>query len=68
DRGAAGQGRRPDLARRDHRRTALRGAPPGDRLADGDVTHLADAAVHAEQPSAYGKFGMCGRLDVYRQR
>ncbi|MER5718917.1 cupin domain-containing protein [Streptomyces sp. NPDC002132] len=39
-----------------------------DRLADGDVTHLADAAVHAEQPSAYGKFGMCGRLDVYRPR
>ncbi|MEU0672011.1 cupin [Streptomyces sp. NPDC006172] len=37
-----------------------------DRLADGDVTHLADAAVHAEQPSASGKFGMCGRLDVYR--
>ncbi|MEU0056236.1 cupin domain-containing protein [Streptomyces sp. NPDC006334] len=39
-----------------------------DRLADGDVTHLADAAVHAEQPSAYGEFGMCGRLDVYRPR
>ncbi|RZU17867.1 hypothetical protein EV567_2787 [Streptomyces sp. BK239] len=39
-----------------------------DRLADGDVTHLADAVVHAEQPSAYGRFGMCGRLDVYRPR
>ncbi|MER5979533.1 cupin domain-containing protein [Streptomyces sp. NPDC001857] len=39
-----------------------------DRLADGDVAHLADAAVHAEQPSAYGKFGMCGRLDLYRPR
>ncbi|MFE0456472.1 cupin domain-containing protein [Streptomyces sp. NPDC058914] len=38
-----------------------------DRLADGDVSHLAGAAVRAEQPSAHGKFGMCGRLDVYRQ-
>ncbi|MER5435311.1 cupin [Streptomyces sp. NPDC002588] len=37
-----------------------------DRLADGDVFHLADAVVRAEQPSVYGKFGMCGRLDVYR--
>lgn len=36
-----------------------------DRLAEGDVSHLADALVRAEQPSAYGKFGMCGRLDVY---
>ncbi|WP_443072163.1 cupin domain-containing protein [Streptomyces sp. NBC_01485] len=36
-----------------------------DRLADGDVSHLAEAAVRTEQPSAYGKFGMCGRLDVY---
>nr|WP_093771830.1 cupin domain-containing protein [Streptomyces sp. yr375] len=36
-----------------------------DRLADGDVSHLAEAAVRAEQPSEYGKFGMCGRLDVY---
>ncbi|MFI5793894.1 cupin domain-containing protein [Streptomyces sp. NPDC051677] len=36
-----------------------------DRLADGDVSHLADAVVRAEQPSVYGKFGMCGRLDAY---
>lgn len=32
----------------------------------GDLSHLADAAVRAEEPSAYGKFGMCGRLDVYK--
>ncbi|MFG2783657.1 cupin domain-containing protein [Streptomyces prunicolor] len=37
-----------------------------DRLEQGDFSHLADAAVRAEQPSAYGKFGMCGRLDVYK--
>ncbi|MFI6873269.1 cupin domain-containing protein [Streptomyces sp. NPDC050400] len=37
-----------------------------DRLAAGDAGHLADAAVRSEVPSAYGKFGMCGRLDVYR--
>ncbi|MFJ8059618.1 cupin [Streptomyces sp. NPDC096142] len=37
-----------------------------DRLERGDVSHLADAVVRAEQPSAYGKFGMCGRLDVYQ--
>ncbi|MFG2217840.1 cupin domain-containing protein [Streptomyces sp. NPDC087769] len=37
-----------------------------DAVARGDGDHLADACVHAEQPSAYGKFGMCGRLDVYR--
>ncbi|MFJ8281484.1 cupin domain-containing protein [Streptomyces griseoviridis] len=36
-----------------------------DRLATGDVGHLATAAVHAEQPSERGRFGMCGRLDVY---
>ena len=36
-----------------------------DRLGKGDVTHLADAAVRAELPSEHGKFGMCGRLDVY---
>ncbi|MFG2560078.1 cupin domain-containing protein [Streptomyces sp. NPDC048496] len=35
-------------------------------LAQGDGGHLAAACVHAQQPSAYGKFGMCGRLDVYR--
>ncbi|MFJ8111493.1 cupin domain-containing protein [Streptomyces sp. NPDC096132] len=37
-----------------------------DRLAEGDVSHLAAAVVRAEQPAAHGKFGMCGRLDVYR--
>ncbi|WP_329407649.1 cupin [Streptomyces sp. NBC_00704] len=36
-----------------------------DRLAEGDVSHLAEAAVRAEGPSARGRFGMCGRLDVY---
>ncbi|MFF1544585.1 cupin domain-containing protein [Streptomyces sp. NPDC058291] len=36
-----------------------------DRLADGDVSHLAEAVVRAEEPSVHGKFGMCGRLDVY---
>ncbi|MFJ2607274.1 MULTISPECIES: cupin domain-containing protein [unclassified Streptomyces] len=36
-----------------------------DRLAAGDVSHLAEATVRAEQPSTQGKFGMCGRLDVY---
>ncbi|WP_340383675.1 cupin [Streptomyces sp. SS7] len=38
-----------------------------DRLARGDAGHLADAVVRAEQPSQHGKFGMCGRLDVYPQ-
>ncbi|GAQ63176.1 cupin domain-containing protein [Streptomyces scabiei] len=37
-----------------------------DRLERGDVSHLADAVVRAEEPSVYGRFGMCGRLDVYR--
>ncbi|MCX4785108.1 MULTISPECIES: cupin domain-containing protein [unclassified Streptomyces] len=37
-----------------------------DALARGDGGYLADARVHAEQPSAHGRFGMCGRLDVYR--
>ncbi|WP_062646484.1 cupin domain-containing protein [Streptomyces maremycinicus] len=36
-----------------------------DRLSAGDVSHLAEAAVRAEQPSAHGRFGMCGWLDVY---
>ncbi|MFD8305976.1 cupin domain-containing protein [Streptomyces sp. NPDC059690] len=35
------------------------------RLEHGDADHLAEAVVRAEQPSAYGRFGMCGRLDVY---
>lgn len=37
-----------------------------DRLEQGDLSHLADAVVRAEAPSGYGKFGMCGRLDVYQ--
>ncbi|MEU4031815.1 cupin domain-containing protein [Streptomyces anulatus] len=37
-----------------------------DALDQGEAGHLADARVHAERPSAHGRFGMCGRLDVYR--
>lgn len=37
-----------------------------DALDRGEAGHLADARVHAERPSAHGRFGMCGRLDVYR--
>jgi mannose-6-phosphate isomerase-like protein (cupin superfamily) len=37
-----------------------------DRLAAGDPGHLSDAVVRAEEPAARGRFGMCGRLDVYR--
>ncbi|MET7480175.1 cupin [Streptomyces sp. NPDC005648] len=36
------------------------------RLGQGDAGYLADAVVRAEQPSAYSRFGMCGRLDVYK--
>jgi len=36
-----------------------------DWLERGESPHLAAAAVSSEQPSARGKFGMCGRLDVY---
>lgn len=36
-----------------------------DRLERGDASHLAGAVVRAERPSARGRFGMCGRLDVY---
>jgi mannose-6-phosphate isomerase-like protein (cupin superfamily) len=36
-----------------------------DRLERGDTSYLGDALVRAEQPSAHGRFGMCGRLDVY---
>ncbi|MFD4528312.1 cupin domain-containing protein [Streptomyces sp. NPDC058470] len=36
-----------------------------DRLERGDTSHLGDALVRAEHPSALGRFGMCGRLDVY---
>ncbi|MFK0104608.1 cupin domain-containing protein [Streptomyces sp. NPDC091217] len=38
-----------------------------DRLERGDATHLAEAVVRSEQPYEQGRFGMCGRLDVYRQ-
>ncbi|NGN65499.1 cupin domain-containing protein [Streptomyces sp. A7024] len=34
-------------------------------LRGGDAGYLAAASVRAEQPAAHGKFGMCGRLDVY---
>ncbi|MDX3128759.1 cupin domain-containing protein [Streptomyces europaeiscabiei] len=37
-----------------------------DWLERGESPHLADAAVRSEQPVARGKFGMCGRLDVYQ--
>lgn len=37
-----------------------------DALERGEFPHLADAAVRTEQPAARGKFGMCGRLDVYQ--
>ncbi|MEI5032171.1 cupin [Streptomyces sp. S1A(2023)] len=37
-----------------------------DALDRGEAGHLADARVRAERPSARGRFGMCGRLDVYR--
>lgn len=36
-----------------------------DRLERGDASHLAGAVVRAERPSVRGRFGMCGRLDVY---
>lgn len=36
-----------------------------DALERGDAGHLARADVHAEQPAERGRFGMCGRLDVY---
>ncbi|MGI5141558.1 cupin domain-containing protein [Streptomyces sp. CA-106110] len=38
-----------------------------DRLERGDVSHLACAVVQAQQPSALGKFGMCGRLNTYKE-
>ncbi|PSK99969.1 hypothetical protein CLV63_10296 [Murinocardiopsis flavida] len=34
-------------------------------LRGGDVRHLADARVAATGPTERGRFGMCGRLDVY---
>ncbi|MCX3058257.1 cupin domain-containing protein [Streptomyces sp. GXMU-J5] len=36
-----------------------------DALRDGDARHLAGARVSATGPAARGRFGMCGRLDVY---
>ncbi|MGI5452946.1 cupin domain-containing protein [Streptomyces sp. CA-249302] len=63
---------RPRLAEwreRWHRGAEAAAAATGEqlrRLEQGDPSHLADAAVQAELPSAYGKFGMCGRLDVYK--
>ncbi|MGW5666080.1 cupin domain-containing protein [Streptomyces sp. NPDC003758] len=36
-----------------------------DALERGEYPHLADAVVRSERPAARGKFGMCGRLDVY---
>lgn len=36
-----------------------------DALTKGDASHLAAAGVRAEQPVERGRFGMCGRLDVY---
>ncbi|MER5756505.1 cupin [Streptomyces sp. NPDC002088] len=39
-----------------------------DRLERGDLSHLGGAVVRSEQPSEHGRFGMCGRLDVYEIR
>ncbi|MFF3645208.1 cupin domain-containing protein [Streptomyces sp. NPDC002564] len=36
-----------------------------DRLERGEADYLAHAVVRAEQPVERGRFGMCGRLDVY---
>ncbi|UYQ66051.1 cupin domain-containing protein [Streptomyces peucetius] len=36
-----------------------------DGLERGDAGHLSRARVRAELPSARGRYGMCGRLDVY---
>ncbi|GAA2936742.1 cupin [Streptomyces enissocaesilis] len=36
------------------------------RLEDGDCGYLAQAVVRSEGPAVRGRFGMCGRLDVYR--
>ncbi|MEV5979360.1 cupin [Streptomyces sp. NPDC052114] len=36
-----------------------------DRIERGDADYLAAARVRSEQPAARGRFGMCGRLDVY---
>ncbi|MDN3295218.1 cupin [Streptomyces ficellus] len=36
-----------------------------DLLEAGETGYLSAAQTRAEVPSAYGRFGMCGRLDVY---
>ncbi|EFE70987.1 conserved hypothetical protein [Streptomyces viridosporus ATCC 14672] len=36
-----------------------------DALADGDLTHLGEAAAYRAEPSRLGGFGMCGRRDEY---
>lgn len=36
-------------------------------LGDGDPRHLAAARTRAGGPTATGRFGMCGRLDVYHE-
>jgi mannose-6-phosphate isomerase-like protein (cupin superfamily) len=36
-----------------------------DSLERGEFPHLADGAVQSHEPAARGKFGMCGRLDIY---
>jgi mannose-6-phosphate isomerase-like protein (cupin superfamily) len=44
-------------------------ATTGAQLASlerGEFPHIADASVQSRQPAARGRFGMCGRLDVYR--
>ncbi|WP_237324608.1 cupin domain-containing protein [Streptomyces sp. CBMAI 2042] len=37
-----------------------------DALGRGAGDHLAEARVHGQRPVERGRFGMCGRLDVYR--
>lgn len=37
-----------------------------EALGRGERDHLAEARVHEQQPVERGRFGMCGRLDVYR--
>ncbi|MET9929361.1 MULTISPECIES: cupin [unclassified Streptomyces] len=37
-----------------------------DALGRGDRGHLAEARVRERRPVEQGRFGMCGRLDVYR--
>lgn len=37
-----------------------------DALGRGEWDHLEGARVHGQRPVVRGRFGMCGRLDVYR--